>query len=291
MQLCIRNIYKHFDKKTVLDHTSFIFQEGSIYSILGRNGAGKTTLFCCISGDLLFEDGEVTLEDNGVSRSLTFEDVGIVSASPVLPDFLTGYEFIHFFVKLNREKELTASIDSYFDLVHIEEEDRHKLIKNYSYGMKNKLQLMCCLIRNPKVILLDEPLSSFDIIVSHDIKELLLGMKEGHIIIMATHIIQLAQDMSDKIVLLRKGILEAVKETDLQDDGFEDYIIRALQEKPQREAVSIAEKGVQAAESAREKETQAAEDVQENPSEVSEKNLRKRKKSGENDPTEERRRK
>ena len=158
MQLCIRSIYKHFDKKIVLNHTSAVFQEGSIYSVLGRNGAGKTTLFSCISGDLFFEDGEVLLEENGVSRPLTFEDVGIVSASPVLPDFLTGYEFIHFFVKLNREKDPEESIDSYFDLVHMEAEDRHKLIKNYSYGMKNKLQLLCCLIRNPKVILLDEPL-------------------------------------------------------------------------------------------------------------------------------------
>lgn len=243
MRLCIRNLYKHFDKKTVLDHAVFAFQEGSIYSVLGRNGAGKTTLFRCISGDLFFEGGEVVLEDNGIPRPLTFEDVGIVSASPVLPDFLTGYEFIHFFVKLNRERELAATIDSYFELVRIDEEDRHKLIKNYSYGMKNKLQLMCCLIRSPKVILLDEPLSSFDIIVSHDIKKLLLSMKEGHIIIMATHIMQLAQDMSDEIVLLREGVLEAAKESGLRDKEFEDYIIQALQEKPGKEAENSQEKG------------------------------------------------
>lgn len=232
MQLSIRKVCKQFDKKVVLNHTSFEFQEGLIYSILGRNGAGKTTLFRCINGDLFFEEGEVVLEENGVCRPLTFEDVGIVSASPVLPDFLTGYEFVHFFMKLNREEEQTESIDSYFDLMRIEEEDRHKLIKNYSYGMKNKLQLLCCLIRNPKIILLDEPLSSFDIIVSHDIKEMLLRMKGGHIILMATHIMQLAQDMSDEIVLLREGVLEAAKELDLHGADFENYIIRALQEKP-----------------------------------------------------------
>lgn len=248
MQLYIRNIYKHFDEKVILNHTCFAFQEGSIYSVLGRNGAGKTTLFSCISGDLFFEDGEVLLEENGVFRPVTFEDVGTVSASPVLPDFLTGYEFIHFFVKLNREKTLAQSIDSYFDLVRMEEEDRHKLIKHYSYGMKNKLQLLCCLIRNPKVILLDEPLSSFDIIISHDIKEMLLGMKEGHIIIMATHIMQLAQDMSDEIVLLREGVLEGMKESCPGDEAFEDYIIRALQEKPQRTAESAQEKEPESAE-------------------------------------------
>lgn len=231
MQLRIKEIHKQFDGKNVLDHTSFYFQEGFIYSVLGRNGAGKTTLFRCISGDLFFEEGEVVLEENGISRPLTFQDVGVVSASPVLPDFMTGYEFIHFFVKLNQE-EPSESVESYFELVCIEEEDRHKLIKNYSYGMKNKLQLMCCLIRNPKVILLDEPLSSFDILVSHDIKKMLLGMKEGHIIIMATHMMQLARDMSDETVLLREGVLEAVRKSDLNGTDFESYIIRALQEKP-----------------------------------------------------------
>lgn len=233
MNLRITEIHKKFDEKTVLDHTSFDFQEGSIYSILGRNGAGKTTLFCCISGDMDFEGGRVVLEEDGVSRPLTFRDVGIVSASPVLPDFLTGYEFVHFFVKLNPEEAFFGSIDSYFDLVHIEEEDRHKLIKNYSYGMKNKLQLLCCLIRRPKVILLDEPLSSFDIVVSHDIKESLLRMRDRHIIIMATHIMQLAQDISDEIVLLRGGTLEAAEKHDLHGEDFEDYIIQALQEKPE----------------------------------------------------------
>lgn len=238
MKLCIRDIYKQFDRKIVLNHASFSFQEGFIHSVLGRNGAGKTTLFGCISGDIFFQEGEVFLEENGVSRPLTFEDVGMVSASPVLPDFLTGYEFIHFFVKLNQEKASAESIDFYFDLLRMEEEDQHKLIKNYSYGMKNKLQLMCCLIRNPKVILLDEPLSSFDIIVSHDIKEMLLKMKEGHIIIMATHIMQLAQDLSDEIVLLREGVLETAKESGRKGEAFEDYVVRVLQEKPQGAADS-----------------------------------------------------
>ena len=79
------------------------------------------------------------------------------------------------------------------------------MIKEYSFGMKNKIQLLTCLIAKPKIILLDEPLTSFDIIVSHDIKELLISMKSEHIIIMSTHILQLAQDVSDEIVVLSNG--------------------------------------------------------------------------------------
>lgn len=166
---------------------------------------GKNTLFKCISEDLSVEQGKIYLVEDEKKRKLSFADVGMVSASPVLPEFLTGYEFVNFFVKINEEDLNGKSIDDYFEMMRIEEADRHKLIKHYSYGMKNKLQLLCCLIRRPKIILLDEPLSSFDIIVSHEIEETLLRMKDYHIIIMATHIMQLEQDISDEIVLLKQG--------------------------------------------------------------------------------------
>ena len=230
MQLLVEGLSKKFDKKTVLNEIEFSFSKGKIYSILGRNGAGKTTLFRCISEDLSFEQGKICLVENEKKRKLSFADVGMVSASPVLPEFLTGYEFINFFVKLNEEDLNGKSIDDYFELMRIEEADRHKLIKHYSYGMKNKLQLLCCLIRRPKIILLDEPLSSFDIIVSHEIKETLLRMKDDHIIIMATHIMQLAQDISDEIVLLKQGKLTGMNTMGLEGKAFEEYVINALSE-------------------------------------------------------------
>lgn len=230
MELLLEGLQKRFDDKIVLDQVEFSFSKGKIYSILGRNGAGKTTLFRCISEDLSYEQGEIFLVEDGKKMKLSFTDVGLVSASPVLPEFLTGYEFVNFFVKLNEEELNGKSIDDYFEMMRIEEADRHKLIKHYSYGMKNKLQLLCCLIRRPKIILLDEPLSSFDIIVSHEIKETLLGMKDDHIIIMATHIMQLAQDISDEIVLLKQGKLMEMNTMKIDGKAFEEYVIKALSE-------------------------------------------------------------
>ncbi len=226
--LQIQDLRKQFDKKVVLDQASYTFRQGKIYSILGRNGAGKTTLFNCINHDLRYESGSILLQENGGTREIAFDDIGLVSASPVLPEFLTGYEFIHFFMKLNNANPEGKSIDEFFNLVNICEEDQHKLIRAYSYGMKNKLQLLCCLIRNPLVILLDEPLSSFDIIVSHEIKDLLIRMKDSHIILMATHIMQLAQDISDEIILLRNGKLEKPEILDIHSADFEEQVIQEL---------------------------------------------------------------
>lgn len=229
MQLQIKNLVKSYKEKKVLCGAEYTFEEGKIYSILGRNGAGKTTLFNCMTKDVEFEQGELWLVEQGKEREVAFDDIGLVSASPVLPDFLTGYEFVKFFMELNPAED-TRSIDDYFDLVRIEESDRHRLIKEYSFGMKNKLQLLSCLIKNPKIILLDEPLSSFDIIVSHDIKELLLDMRGDHIILMSTHIMQLARDVSDEIVILKDGVLTRAEMMGESEAEFEQRVLELLEE-------------------------------------------------------------
>ncbi|MCR5822832.1 MAG: ABC transporter ATP-binding protein [Lachnospiraceae bacterium] len=229
-KLVITDLNKSYGKKEVLKDVNISFDEGKIYSLIGVNGSGKTTFFNCVDGDLVYNGGKVELEDeNGERRKLKFDDVGLVLDSPMLPDYLTGYEFLYFFASLHGEKDEKV-IDSYFDMVQIKEEDRHRILRDYSFGMKNKIQLLCCLIRKPKVILLDEPLSSFDIIVSHQIKEALVKMKSEHIIVMSTHIMQLAQDISDEIVLLRDKKMQLMNSIDIHSPEFEKYIIEELSE-------------------------------------------------------------
>ena len=113
-------------------------------------------------------------------------------------------------------------------MIKLDYADANKLIKYYSYGMKNKLQLLCALIRDPKILLLDEPLSSFDIIVSEEIKALLMEKKSQHIILMSTHILQLATDVSDQIVLLRRGEFVSHRDLDLRSAEFHELILREL---------------------------------------------------------------
>ncbi|MCR5585522.1 MAG: ABC transporter ATP-binding protein [Lachnospiraceae bacterium] len=229
-KLVITGLNKSYGKKDVLKDVNITFEEGKIYSVIGVNGSGKTTFFNCIDGDLVYEGGKVELEDeDGKRRNLKFDDVGLVLDTPTLPDYLTGYEFLYFFAMLHGEDDEKV-VASYFDMVQINEEDRHRLIRDYSFGMKNKIQLLCCLVRKPKVILLDEPLSSFDIIVSHQIKEALKKMKGEHIIVMSTHIMQLAQDISDEIVLLRDKKMQLMSDVDIHSSEFEQYIIDELTE-------------------------------------------------------------
>ncbi|MBK5242367.1 ATP-binding cassette domain-containing protein [Clostridium sp.] len=232
MKLVIKDIEKSYGEKQVLKKASFTFEKGKIYGLLGRNGAGKTTLFNCISGDIKYENGSVSIiEDGQVAKKIDYRKVGYVFSDPVLPEFLTGYEFLKFYIDINKDMiaEL-LTIDEYFDIIKINEEDRYRLIKGYSHGMKNKMQMVCLLITKPPVILLDEPLTSFDVVVALEIKNLLKEMKSDHIIIFSTHILQLATDLCDEILVLNNCILEDVDSKILKSPEFEEKIMEILKE-------------------------------------------------------------
>lgn len=229
MELVISNLKKSFDAKQVLQDASFTFEKGRIYGLLGRNGAGKTTLFNCISREMEYEDGSVLLRDNGEEVGLNYDSIGYAFATPTVPEFLTGYEFIKFFLDIN-EKHIQErkTVEEYADMVGLDYTDLDCLLKGYSHGMKNKIQMLCLLIRRPPVILLDEPLTSLDVVAAHEMKQILLEMKRDHIIILSTHILQLAQDICDEIVLLHQGRLTGLKEQDYQGEDFEEKIMELL---------------------------------------------------------------
>ncbi len=231
MDLYLQNIKKNFDNKEVLKSATFHFEQGKIYGLLGRNGAGKTTLFNCLAGELKMDKGTAVLKIDDTEKPLRGEDIGYVFSSAILPEFLTGYEFIKFFIDINKNKIRTdLSIKEYFDLIKIDEEDQHRLIRDYSHGMKNKIQMLLFIISKPPIILLDEPLTSLDVVVALEIKKILKEIRKDHIIIFSTHILQLATDLCDEIVAISEGELELLDHELLQSSDFEEKLVKLLSE-------------------------------------------------------------
>lgn len=231
MQFKIEHLSKSFEKKDVLRDISFTFEEGRIYGLLGRNGAGKTTLFNCVNRDLTPDSGHFCISENGAERETGAEDIGYVLSTPTVPKFLTGREFLKFFIDINRASiPDLRPIDEYFELLSIEPADRDKLLKDYSHGMKNKMQMLINIVAQPNILLLDEPLTSLDVVVAEEIKRLLRSFKAGKVVIFSTHIMELALDLCDDIVLLNHGELELVDRTNLSDAELKDKIISALRE-------------------------------------------------------------
>ena len=229
MKLEITNLSKSFGEKEVLKNIDFTFESGRIYALIGRNGAGKTTFFNCLNNDIEVNTGSFKLIDDDISFNLKSNDIGYVISTPVVPEFLTAREFLEFFIEINKDK-VKHDIDYYFDLVKINRTDQDKLLKDYSHGMKNKMQILINIITNPKIILLDEPLTSLDIVVQEDMKKLLKSLKGDHIIIFSTHILELALDLCDEIVIINDGHIELVEKDNLNKTKYKKKIIDSLKD-------------------------------------------------------------
>ena len=231
MKLVIKHLKKNFEKKKeVLKDINFEFEKGKIYGLLGRNGAGKTTLFNCLNEDLELDGGKFYINDES-DRNIKPEDIGYVLSTPNVPEFLTGREFLKFFIEINEKRiKNKKTTDEYFDFVQIEKEDRDKLMKDYSHGMKNKMQMLVNIIASPDILLLDEPLTSLDVVAQEEMKQLFKDIKKDHIIIFSTHIMELALDLCNEIVVLNKGVLKEVTKDNLDTESFKNKIIEALKE-------------------------------------------------------------
>ncbi len=231
MKLVVEHLKKSYDAKEVLRDIDFTFEEGLIYGLLGRNGAGKTTLFNCLNQDQMVQGGRFYLEEEGGAQEVKPEEIGYVLSTPTVPEFLTAREFLKFFMEINGQTvPAPESLDVYFDLIQIQAEDRDRLLKDYSHGMKNKMQMLVNLMAKPKILLLDEPLTSLDVVVAEEMKQLLKEQKQGRITIFSTHIMDLALDLCDVIVLLNHGELERVEKESLDQQAFREKILEALRE-------------------------------------------------------------
>lgn len=228
MKLIVKDVKKNFSDKVVLTGATYTFEEDIIYGLLGKNGAGKTTLFNIIYDEVDKDEGLVQIEEDGNLRPVEFKDVGMVFAETLLPEFLTAYEYIKFIFDIKEGKK-EYTIDQYFDLVDIDKNDRHRLIKGFSSGMKSKLAMVAMYIQNPKIILLDEPLTAVDVISGEEIKKFIKKLKKDHIIILSTHMMDLAKDISDEIIILNNGKLRSLENLK-KDENFEEIIIGALKE-------------------------------------------------------------
>lgn len=241
MQLALKNINKSFDDKQLFNDVTFNFETGKIYGLLGRNGAGKTTLFNCIAQNLSVDSGSIAIIDDAGQENTAYEntEIGFVTTTTHLPDCMTGLEFVHFVMDLNRER-LTTPYSARENLTRygINDSDQNKLLRDYSHGMQNKVQMLVTEVTNTPIYLLDEPLTSFDPVAAYEVKERIRELKSQAIVIFSTHILELAKELCDEIVLLHDQKLEVLGNDKLQSQDFEKEIVTILSEEHGNDTLS-----------------------------------------------------
>ncbi|MFB3851736.1 MAG: ABC transporter ATP-binding protein [Acidobacteriota bacterium] len=178
-----------------------------IYGFIGPNGAGKTTTLKIITGLIFPDEGEVKIFGKSNLDYDVRRDIGFLPESPYFYDYLTGEELVLFFGSLFNipKKELKERTLHLLELVGLKGKEKLPLRK-YSKGMLQRVGLAQALVSDPKLLILDEPMSGLDPIGRREIRDLILKLKdEGKTIFFSSHILADAEMICDEVAIIVKG--------------------------------------------------------------------------------------
>jgi ABC-2 type transport system ATP-binding protein len=209
----ITGLVKSFGPKTAVDGLSLRVPVGMLYGFLGVNGAGKTTTLRMISGLIRPDAGEIRVcgVDAVADPLRAKQPLAYIPDDPVLYGKLNPMEHLEFVAALWNIEPLTARNRAQALLERLGLWDRrHEWIESYSRGMKQKVALASALIHEPRLILLDEPLTGLDASAARLVKDILLEfLHGGGSVILTTHILEVAERLAEQIGIMSNGRLIA----------------------------------------------------------------------------------
>lgn len=220
------NVSKTYAKSNVkaVDRLTLEINAGEIFGFLGPNGAGKSTTIKMITGILTPDEGTIEIDgisiaDNPIAAKML---VGFVPDNHELYDTLKGSEYLNFIgtmygmdsVLLKQKVEEYASL---FDM----KDALPNMISSYSHGMKQKLSVIAALVHDPKVWILDEPLTGLDPQSAYNLKQIMRQRADqGNTVFFSSHVIDVVEKVCDRIGIINHGKLVAVDTLDnIRADG------------------------------------------------------------------------
>src|SRR4051812_2874271 len=205
-----------------LENLNLTVKRGEIFGLLGPNGAGKTTTIKLILGLIFPTSGEVRVLGADPRDVESKQKIGYLPEESYLHRFLNAEETLDFYGRLfdlpkEVRTERAAKLIERVGLKHA----RKRPLKEYSKGMVRRVGLAQCLINDPELILLDEPTSGMDPILSREIKDLILELKaQGKTVLLSSHLLGDVEDLCDRIAMLYRGRLQLEgKVSDLLEVG------------------------------------------------------------------------
>jgi len=204
--LQVSNLQKNYGDHEVIKNIDFQIDYGECVALLGPNGAGKTTILKMLLDITKPTGGQILFQGERHDQKRQF--IGYLPQHPTFYSWMTGKELLVFMGGLsNIDKEsLEQRINELLDLVGLSNAE-NKQIGTYSGGMKQRLGIAQALIHQPKLLLMDEPVSALDPLGRRDMLELLKVIKQKSTILFSTHILHDAEELCDKILILNKGKL------------------------------------------------------------------------------------
>ncbi|HEX8569723.1 MAG TPA: ABC transporter ATP-binding protein [Caulobacteraceae bacterium] len=209
----VRGLYKHFGGFPAVDGLDLTIRPGELYALLGPNGAGKTTTLRMVTGLLKPNEGQIRIfgADLGTDPAAAKRMTAWVPDDPMLYDKLTPLEYLEFVAGLwgVESKAAAAKAEELLRWLGLWD-NRDQRTESFSRGMKQKAALAGALIHDPRLLILDEPLTGLDAGAARQVKDVLQERVDaGSTVILTTHILEVAERMADRIGIIAKGKLLA----------------------------------------------------------------------------------
>lgn len=236
----------HFSKsytpgKKAVDDLTLTVDAGQMMGFIGHNGAGKTTTLRCVAGILDFVDGEITIDGHSIIK----EPVAAKKIMAFLPDnpdmyeFLTGINYLTFIADIYgipkdvRRERISKYADAY-ELTGALGSN----VSGYSHGMKQKLALISAFMRDPKLLILDEPFVGLDPEATYSTKGFLRDLCDrGGSVIFSTHVLEVAEKICDHIAIIKNGrLVETGKTSDIVGNSNLEAVFLELAKEGQANA-------------------------------------------------------
>ena len=211
--LTVKGLSKSFGQKRAVDKLDLVIPAGEFHALLGPNGAGKTTTLRMVTGLLRPDSGSVSILGHDIFQKATAAKTltAFLPDDPLLYGKLTPLEYLEFVAGLwampagaagKRARELLEWLELWGN--------RNEYVEGFSRGMRQKLALAGAMIHDPKLMILDEPLTGLDARAARSVKDMLVDyVSRGNTVVLTTHILEIAERLAERISIILNGRIVA----------------------------------------------------------------------------------
>ncbi len=210
MKLVLENVTKKYKDKTAIQNINAELHSGQLIGLIGKNGAGKTTLLKLLATIMKPTSGRILLDNQDIVKkpNIMRNIIGYLPQEVFAYPNLTVLEFLSYIasVKGIRKKEAEKQINGLLSDFHLENA-RNKRMESCSGGMKQRVGIICALLNNPQIIIIDEPTTGLDPEERIAVRNILSGLSQERIVILSTHIVSDIEAVASRILMLQNGNL------------------------------------------------------------------------------------
>jgi len=204
--------FLHLKTKRSLEGLTMRVEDGEVFGFLGPNGAGKSTTIKLLVGSIFPTAGSATILGKPISDIGMHQDIGYLPEQPYFYDYLTAAELLDYFARFHNLKAADRRERVARMLKKVGLETARKIqLRKYSKGMLQRVGLAQAILHDPRVVILDEPMSGLDPLGRREVRDIILELKkEGRTVLFSTHILSDAEMLCDRVGVIHKGELRGV---------------------------------------------------------------------------------